>query len=492
MSNVQIKEQVYALYHSNRDEYLQIDTFRSLFSPEQFPHLREYGLLVSPHCPLYSFNLFDRQEDFIFKTSNTSFPNLHTLSILNLSSHFESFVKTTSITKLTVTECTCIGVYRILSFIPMLKYLRINIVTDKISTVFNEIPSEKPNFQLKELIIDRFLRHFAALEKLTKRTPNLKCLIVSIDIEDTERVIDADRCERLITSSLPRLNTFKLVLNYFIDQEHCNLVKDFQRFQDHFWQNQHHWFIECVFSQYSLSIYTIPHLSHTYQLQPYETRWNQETSNKIDTFVNVTDLRLYRERLTDSCEYYFPNVTSLDLVSRFLSYLEIEHIQYLKKIVNLINLQHLDISNAYKTSSLVLLKILKRTPKLFSLTITWNELILFLTNEDLSQYFSQMIKILQIKHRPISATRKSFDIEQFCEVFRNLEHLDCNYYSWKEFVFLLNHLSKLSTAKFKLMTEENDEKQLARIDHIMQKLNGVYKINVENPRYANLCLWIVR
>ncbi len=53
--------------------------------------------------------------------------------------------------------------------------------------------------------------------------------------------------------------------------------------------------------------------------------------------------------------------------------------EYLKIIVNLSNMKHLDITDhlTVPISSLLLLEIFKYAPKLFSLIISWNQLTSF-------------------------------------------------------------------------------------------------------------------
>ncbi len=87
--------------------------------------------------------------------------------------------------------------------------------------------------------------------------------------------------------------------------------------------------------------------------------------NHINAFKNVTDLTLFMEAITDTCEYRFRNVESLDLKTEFVGehhaspILRTKHIESLKSIVNLCKLTHLDIASKCRiNSSLVLLYLM--------------------------------------------------------------------------------------------------------------------------------------
>jgi hypothetical protein len=153
--------------------------------------------------------------------------------------------------------------------------------------------------------------------------------------------------------------------------------------------------------------------------------------------------------INEKCDYKFSNVKSLTISDE---YLRTEQMEPLKRIVNLFNLKHLDVSE-HRTiaSSTVLLEILKEAPQLSSMTIDPDQLIsLCDDNIELANYLNKMIKKLKVDY---TYTRREYNYleekEKFCRIFSNLEQLiyikggenernDCDM-----LLYLLNHLSKL-------------------------------------------------
>ncbi|CAF1239828.1 unnamed protein product [Rotaria sp. Silwood1] len=79
------------------------------------------------------------------------------------------------------------------------------------------------------------------------------------------------------------------------------------------------------------------------------------------------------------------------------SYLYVEHVQFLKIIVNLINLKHLNISFKGKIDIIsVLLEILKQSPQHSSLTIDSFILPILFNDDELCKYLNRIIKKLDI------------------------------------------------------------------------------------------------
>ena len=123
--------------------------------------------------------------------------------------------------------------------------------------------------------------------------------------------------------------------------------------------------IECF--EYIIFIYTIPCVSNTFIMVPNRIKYCHNLINNVNTFDSVTDLTVYQDALTENCPYYFSNITSLTLKAWYnypISTLTTKHIEYLKLIVNLFNLKHLNMPDyVYKLeSSSVLLEILKKSP----------------------------------------------------------------------------------------------------------------------------------
>jgi hypothetical protein len=407
--------------------------------------------------------------------ADTSFPKLRTLSAANLYGWNWDFMDTLfSITNLTLIQCDLDEFYWLLEYAPMLKYLHIVHLYH-----WGEIKEEffygQSNLNLKQWIIDDFSGTIDDFEIFVKQTPNLKRLTITTNYN--KNILDADKWEQLITSSLPYLNVFKFYFhNRYSKNERNIIIGKFKQFQTDFWQEQHQWLTEYEIEEDLASIYTIPYVSNTYNMRPNCERYCKNLKNNVNTFINVTNLMLHQESITENCEYYFPNVTSLTVVHDG-EFLITEHIEYLKIMVNLFNLKHLDIwclSNMKNPS--VLLKIFKYAPQLFSLTIHWDQLISFLENSELCKYLKKMIKKLIIYGEYNRCNDGSLEGGQFCEIFSNIEHLQCVRGYARKLIFFLNHLPKLSTLQLQWQNCDNLEWYLREFENKIRKQNAIYNI----------------
>jgi hypothetical protein len=217
-------------------------------------------------------------------------------------------------------------------------------------------------------------------------------------------------------------------------------------------------------------------MSNTFQLEPNGKRYYNNLINNIDTFVNVTNLTLYERTLTENCEYYFSNVTSLILALESNKSVTIEHIEYLKMIINLYNLKHLCISNQYILNSSVLLEIFKQAPRLSSLVINSLSLQSFFEDNELCKDLNKMIKKLHLED--IDNNLWNFDqVKQFCEIFSNIEYLECENYDEDNLLFLLNYLPKLSAVQVTLTGPITSETDFFQFEENIRKRNIIFQTN---------------
>jgi hypothetical protein len=146
---------------------------------------------------------------------------------------------------------------------------------------------------------------------------------------------------------------------------------------------------------------------------------------------------------------------------------------------------HLDILNYNITpiSSPVFLEILKQTPQLFSLTIDWNKLKLIFNDSKLCKYLNKMIKKLRINADHNAFVNNFFEVEQFCEVFSNVEHLRCEIYREKNLSFLLFRLPKLSSLHLHWVSRGYPKEYFYRLENEVRKQNIIYDISV-NTTFA--------
>jgi hypothetical protein len=110
-------------------------------------------------------------------------------------------------------------------------------------------------------------------------------------------------------------------------------------------------------------------------------------------------------------------------------------------------LKHLYIWAKVTMESSVLLQILKEAPQLSSLFIHKSILMSFLTNNELCGYLNKMICELDINRCYTDYHIRSNELDLFCKTFANLKQLECCINESDDFLFLLDHLPKLTNMK---------------------------------------------
>jgi hypothetical protein len=412
------------------------------------------------------------------KIADLFFFKLQTLSISKLDSVSLNTHQTSFITKLKLSEYYLIEFEQLLVHTPMLKYLYIRHMYYAKDNNMNQPFENRCYAHLKKLVVNNFYSTFEIFVLFIKQTPNLKHL--SISDSDAVDMIDADQWEQLIRSSLPYLTVFKFIFDNLSHEEIPDIMTKLKQFQTDFWQHEHQWFTESAETEDFVSIFTIPYFKNTFKLSPNGKRYHNNLKKYVDAFQNVTELKLYTEAITDKCQYYFPNVTDLRLISDNHIRLTIEHIEYLKKMVNLFNLKCLDISydNKISIDLPAFLILVKEAQQLLSLTIYWNSLASFFANNELCSYLNKMIKTLYIYNDECGSLDNYYDTEKFCEVFSNVIYLQFENGHEDQLLFLFNRLPKLVT----LAADWKSNKKSGNCDRFknrIQKLNLIYDINTE-------------
>ncbi|CAF1501767.1 unnamed protein product, partial [Rotaria sordida] len=275
-----------------------------------------------------------------------------------------------SVTSLTISEIHLLPLYKLLEYVPILKYLQIKDFDDSDTEDDTSNLIHRNAIYLKTFIVDYSNVEFHIFEFLLKCFPNLKTF--SIMNSDEIEMIDANRWQYLIESSLPYLHTFKF---NFLDYSHTcydEKVIKLQLFQTDFWAKQHQWYIDFEIDCFSAAVYTIP----------YENPLIS-TSNRFD---NVKKLSLEIRAISPNSLYYFKNVQSL-IIGGYGYYnnineykLSTRKLEILDMIVNLSNIKKLRISDERYITSLVLLELLKKLSSVSSLSITTDILKLILTD----------------------------------------------------------------------------------------------------------------
>jgi hypothetical protein len=172
--------------------------------------------------------------------------------------------------------------------------------------------------------------------------------------------------------------------------------------------------------------------------------------------------------------------------------LSIQHMEYLKMVVNLSNVKQLTISFDCKLeSSLVLLEILKDAPQISSITIDSNTLISLLDDDELCKYLNRMIKQLYISNYSMGPLDTTYELNRFCKIFSNLEQLTSGIYEGDSLLFLSKHLPKLKCI--------NMYTQVSKFRHklfwLANQINKLY-VNMftdfDENYYTELIIWIIR
>jgi hypothetical protein len=489
LSNPEIKRQIHSLRLSNSDTCGQIQAFLSLFSLDEFNSLRsltltgiekmnldklQFMLLLLPKS--CSLHWIDPDDELKKQLTLPSVSGVQTLSTAS-ACHLPLVLDLSSVTNLTIADCSCGDLCQLFRHLTMLKYLN---VRKTFKPYIGSIHIGKHHaVYLQQLIMMDFSERFENFEMLAKLTPNLKSLMISSSYD--KDMIDAHRWEYLITSSIPLLTVFKFKFSYDLwctTRDHFG--RELEGFQTAFWKEQHHWYTVYSRSLSTATIYTIPYMltAASYNDLP----------NGSEAFDNITDLTVYLPDETKNGQYYLKNVTTLCLniadsekYNGNDTFIGRKHFQSLKMMINLSNLKHLTFSGARKIDvPYLLLEILKQAPQLSSLSIgAYNSALLF-TDDKLCKYLNKQIKKLHL----ISDFNSNLFIndevtEKFCKIFSNLEQLLCSMEEVRYLLVLLKRLSKLSIMKVTFLSR-NAPVDFSTFEEEVRKSNILFRTNSNN------------
>ena len=500
-SNPGIKDQVYSLnlpsMEDNDHAGLRTNRFLSFFPLEDFVNLRKFKANVYVNFLPTGTISWEFNRVALLDFSMVSFPELRTISLSRLhgrSKNLESF--RLSITSLTLEISAFRDFYWLSQHTPMLQHLHLCRLYG--SDCFVNKPMKEPFSYLKTLIIDDYIYgSFDEFELFVKFTPNLENLTISADEKE---LINASRWKQLITRSLLSLNTFQFKFSCSRYKLELNtMIPKLEEFQSDFWRKEHHWFTEYAIADDSICVYTIPYAFNKYELKSNYERHRNDLTNNSDTFINVTSLKLSCEILQKKCEDYFGNIKSLELNGRSES-LTIEKIECLRKIINPFHLKYLDLSGLYDIDSSLVLKLLDQMPQLSILSIWRNDLIdCFYDNSELCKRLNKMVKILYLYGREWDDL---FKMDQFYEIFCNIEHLQLENSISEELFLSLSRLPKLTMLQAECRGMNDRGRSISVIENELKKQNVIYDIDysVVDDRYDNsiehvehygvkICLW---
>ena len=435
--NPQIKQQVYSLRLSINSLYDQIRIFRAWFSIDEFPHLRMLSFIGNENTEEVNIKSKLPLSAEIFE------PLLEDFFIAKLFSNGNRLLQTelSAITHITLIDSYLYDLVILLKNASALEFLKIQKIINYGSMKEMDI---YPNASMKYLTIEQCESNFEDLEFLLSHTRNLT--FFRVITSDTNELVDALHWERLINLLLCQLSDFQFIFNNLFETN--DLINKFEQFQSDFWLRQHQW-------QTNYSLLYGYHMIHTipYPLTDLSVKFAplQYELNKSNEFTYVTKLTLLIRIYTDKEQYYFPNVTTLTLVSPSrlddLVYAN-NFVIVLTRFVNLSNLKHLNIQACRGTyATFILFEILKRSPRLSVLTFELQLMPSILENELLCHHLNQTIKRVNCNYGLLHRLK---DVEKFCQVFSHLEQLTYNGDRREHILYLLDHLSELSLLTIRL------------------------------------------
>lgn len=454
MNEPELKKKIYSIEMSNRPFINDISNFLSSFPLNEFPHLEILSLKNMDHDikrPIYSMlPLMTELTDFhiVFNKCKptevyplSSFSKLRKITINKLDTNVKLECNLHHLTHLTLLKCAVPSTYNFLKQTSSLKYLHIQAIYHK-HEFSKKTPSSQniPLIHLKTMILSNYDLVPPDFEQLISLTPNLHCLTMQ---SDRECFIDASLWKNWISLYIRQLKNFKFSFEIKFYNQPDFIQKCYEQFQTNFWLEEHQWRTSLNSDGSRLFIRTIPWQDDKFHLYSpiMIDKWKIST-----TFSYVKTLCIYYEALIQSIDYHFPHVISLTLCRNAkpnFSLLNEIILERLSKLLNSSNLQHLCLRKApVRDESILLLEILKRSPRLSSLVIQSTNIPVFLRNIELCKYLNQMIITIDCQDYLF---KNLDDIKDFCRIFSNIQHLKY-YFSQKEFfIYLLKNLPYLST-----------------------------------------------
>ena len=473
LSNPQIKNQIYSLQLTNTNDTCDPkDAFLSLFSLEEFSHLRLLNLSrvnENDRKRLESLlsslsNLFYLRYDSLHRTdtilSTPPSSNVRKLDVPEFSTGTLFTQKSLLITHLTVSSCNVNDLSEVFKYAPMLKYLKVTSLKDDyhVSNGFNL--TNPMAVSLTQLNLRTYHVEFNHVEMILKQTPNLKILTLHADCSDNKYMIDANRWENLISSSLPHLHIFRFhFIVWFIFESKNKWITDggfdkYKQFENDFWTKQHHWYTAYELNYRKIAIFTVPYREDYHEpISDTELYCDNSMIDESNLFDNVTRLRVSLYAGLKKSDLKFSNVHSLTLNkghnfkwSRADS-ISLENLmEFIKNNVSLSKLRDLELRLSFGigSASTFFLEILKDAPHLSSISIYISDLLPLLNNDELCTYFNKMITKLQL-HQMYNGRFIPFDqLKDVWKIFSNVEKLTCSGVSdLDNVVELLNRLPKL-------------------------------------------------
>lgn len=476
-SNSNLQTQIYSLTISNRNTPDQINLFLSQFN--EFPHLRSLTLIdleeSNIECLTSILPSLNQLQSFV--SSHNELVDLIPLTNLRrLNIRSFALQNTSNLTHLTITSCSFDQILcEIFRVAPLLKYLHAKSIYN--SSKHNQTKEYYRGEHLSRLIIDNINCTFDEFECVIRLLPNLESL--KLTAFENASLTNANHWECLIRNVLHNLKSFQFIFGSYCRGSLRDVtIKQLKCFQTPFWFDEHQWFTECVVDTHSVVIYTVPYADNVYRLTLSTEKYsNMPNGNRLHTFDRVSDLTVCSNIIEEqSPRDFFANITQLKLDRSNSHQLTYDYVQLLKEFLSFNHVKHLDIS-AYDTIELSAVKdIFQLAPKLFSLTFHPSIWLMLSDDEQLCEYFTRQITVLNVSLNQI-------DVKQLCRVFANLEQLISSINELDQLKFLLNNTKKLSIIQLEFPASNKSNEILTWFEEQTSNYPLTYRLLYESRLY---------
>jgi hypothetical protein len=311
------------------------------------------------------------------------------------------------------------NLFRIISCSPQLHTL---IIKQNLLVITDNRSEKSPFPQITSLTLEGLDMTVDQIQAFLLLTPSL----IYLKLIGSYCVFDGKQWEEFIQVNLPHLNKFEFFLSFWRsnDQTHDDLQLIIQSFQTPFWIEHKKWFVACEFhlkKPRQIQMYSIPICETIFEYRLDSEKCFLSTSNDLSITKNINEIDLKLDNPDDNyilerINTPFPNVTKLRL--DFQSNISIDSINYIRSIFNVsqlieVHLQYHSFNNDNKDLFFDVIKFIKLSPKLTSLTI-YNDYRKPSTNQFLNVLCSILPRQIKYLRMPINQLKQVKIIFQRC------------------------------------------------------------------------------
>ncbi|CAF1304756.1 unnamed protein product [Didymodactylos carnosus] len=338
--------------------------------------------------------------------------------------------------------------------------------------------------------------NFECIALLLRQFPRLQQLILRTDHD--RDLFDGQKWEQLISTGLPMLKKLQFKCS---SSNVCGTINARQvlcSFKTDFWLLKHKWFIAFNYDNDNAeNIYTVPYpdKEHNLNLSPSmafmstllsSNNTTTERSKRNGIYRNVKELILLPSTsVTEASRLgcYYNNVESLTFLDRNMTIKTHD----LTELIHFLPIKHLTVQ--YRIVPQLFLKLLKGCTNLSSLTIAASALMSATNDFNDQQICVQLNKKIK-KYNIINSFNACYinNVEQFCQIFSNVEQLRVNVSSVDDFLIVVKQMKQLSFAKIQcydknmFSTSENDISLWIR-QHALLAKDFQWKADTQNFLY---------